>query len=210
MAITNLWIIRHGETDWNIDRRLQGWTDIHLNQRGQAQADRLSDFLTNGFLSAKPDHIYSSDLQRAYVTAQKVAARYGMDVTQIHGLRERHYGILEGQQWTALKDLATRRQCMGAIELSQEEHQAESLQVFHDRIQATLMDLVQKHVGQNILLFTHGGAIDMMWRIGKGLACNAAREIQQKNTAINHLQIDPQSGMQVKVWGLSDHLEEAL
>lgn len=210
MAITDFWIIRHGETDWNTTRRLQGWTDIELNSRGIRQAEVLSHYLANGFFSHPPDHIYSSDLQRAYFTAQTVADRFNLKVAQIHGLRERHYGILEGKHWTDLKDRDLQRQCGSAIELSETEHKAESLGVFYARIRETLLTIAQQHQGQTVLLFSHGGAIDMMWRMAKGLAHDAAREITQKNTAINHLQIDENLIMQVKVWGLTEHVEEAL
>ncbi len=210
MSMTNFWIIRHGETDWNLNRRLQGWTDIDLNPRGVQQAQNLSDYLSNGFFNTPPDHIYSSDLQRAYYTAQAVANRFSMDVKQIHGLRERHYGVLEGEAWDLLTDLRSRSKCGSAIELTEQEHKAESLSVFYNRIQQTLLELAQQHAGQTLLLFSHGGAIDMMWRIAKGLEYHAPREIPQKNTAINHLQIDPELGMQVKDWGLSTHIVESL
>ena len=210
MSITNLWIIRHGETNWNLERRLQGWTDIDLNQRGIEQAKNLARYLSNGFFNNPPDHIYSSDLQRAYDTAQAVANQFTMNVTQIHGLRERHYGILEGQSWELLKDLREQNKCSSGIELSEQEHKAESLNVFYQRIQETLHTLAQQHAGQTLLLFSHGGAIDMMWRIAKGLDFYAAREVVQKNTAINHLQIDPDLGMHVKQWGFAEHIVDSL
>ncbi|MFV9473879.1 histidine phosphatase family protein [Advenella sp. RU8] len=210
MPHTDIWIIRHGETDWNSERRLQGWKDIPLNDAGLAQAENLSKHLNNNFFQVMPDHVYTSDLQRAYHTALPFARANQLNIKTLPGLRERNYGILEGKHWSILKEYNATRQENLALELSQEEHQAESLQTFYDRIQNTLLELAGLHLNETLLLISHGGAIDMMWRVANQLAPNAPREFTQRNTAINRLQISHEKKWSVISWADDSHLEERL
>lgn len=92
MMTTNICLIRHGETDWNKVRRIQGQTDIPLNDTGHAQAQAVA-IRAEKF---KVDAIYCSDLRRAYDTARQVAARCGLEVMVLPKLRERNYGIFQG------------------------------------------------------------------------------------------------------------------
>src|SRR5512143_229699 len=89
---TRICIIRHGETDWNVERRIQGHTDIPLNETGRAQA------LAMAFNAAHQrfDASYSSDLSRARETAQALAQREGHEVKLLPQLRERHFGLFQG------------------------------------------------------------------------------------------------------------------
>ncbi len=92
--VTRLVLVRHGETDWNIDRRLQGWSDIDLNPNGRSQAETLSDLLAGETF----DTVLSSDLSRALQTA-RIA---GFDPTPLPQLREMDFGELEGIAWDEL------------------------------------------------------------------------------------------------------------
>lgn len=89
---TELWLVRHGQTDWNLQGRYQGNTDVPLNATGQAQAIEMAKLVDGSRLRA----IYSSDLQRAYVTAQAVAERWQMPIRCDARLREVHLGKWEG------------------------------------------------------------------------------------------------------------------
>jgi probable phosphoglycerate mutase len=90
--MTTILLARHGETDWNAERRVQGHSDTPLNETGRAQARALGDELAE-----EPfDAVYSSDLLRAHETARIVAQRRGLEVTAIRDLRERHFGTWEG------------------------------------------------------------------------------------------------------------------
>ncbi|MFY9512204.1 MAG: histidine phosphatase family protein, partial [Rubrivivax sp.] len=89
---TRLVVIRHGETAWNAELRIQGHTDIPLNDTGRWQAARMAAALADEGLSA----VYSSDLQRAADTAAALAAAAGLQVVHDAGLRERHFGAFEG------------------------------------------------------------------------------------------------------------------
>src|SRR5690606_41498851 len=90
---TQLLLIRHGETAWNLDRRVQGHTDIPLNARGRAQAHSLARALRHEPLAA----VYTSDLGRAMATAQPLAQALGLQAQAEPGLRERHFGCFEGR-----------------------------------------------------------------------------------------------------------------
>ncbi|NLY64882.1 MAG: histidine phosphatase family protein [Alcaligenaceae bacterium] len=206
MSHTDIWIIRHGETDWNSERRLQGWKDIPLNDAGIEQAKNLCHHLNNDFFQVLPNHIYTSDLQRAYHTALPFARANQLPITTLPGLRERNYGILEGKHWSILQEYNVVREENLAIELDPATHQAESLQVFHDRIKTTLLALAEQHQNETLLLISHGGAIDMMWRAANRVAPNAPRQFTQRNTAINRLQISSDRQWSVISWADASHL----
>lgn len=208
MSHTDFWIIRHGETDWNAERRLQGWRDTPLNANGIAQAQALSVHLQHYLAEAEPAHIYTSDLDRAYQTALPYALIQGKPVHRLHGLRERNYGILEGQLWSTLAGFDSARNHNLAIELDPEQHKAEDLATFYTRIRRTLNTLAQKHRNETVLIVSHGGAIDMMWRAAANLAPDAPREFIQRNTSINRLQILNDEHWQIMSWADTAHLPE--
>jgi broad specificity phosphatase PhoE len=90
--MTTILLVRHGETDWNVQRRVQGHSDTPLNETGREQARALADELAEEQIDA----VYSSDLVRAHETARIVAESHGLGVTAIPDLRERHFGTWEG------------------------------------------------------------------------------------------------------------------
>jgi len=94
--MTEIWFIRHGETDWNRQRRLQGWQDIPLNEFGVNQASLLAARLREEARHTPIHAIYSSDLQRAHATAVPVSEQLGLRVRVEPGIRERGFGVLEG------------------------------------------------------------------------------------------------------------------
>ena len=93
MQATRIIAIRHGETTWNVDGRIQGHLDIPLNDVGLWQADQAAKALADESIAA----IYSSDLQRAFVTAQAVAKVSNLTLNADPGLRERSFGDYQGQ-----------------------------------------------------------------------------------------------------------------
>ena len=99
MQATRILAIRHGETTWNVDTRIQGQLDIGLNDTGHWQASRLGQALAEESIDA----IYSSDLQRAFATAQAIGAACDVTVTPEPQLRERHFGHLQGQTWAEIE-----------------------------------------------------------------------------------------------------------
>ncbi len=100
MGATAILLVRHGETDWNRDRRVQGHTDVPLNDEGRRQARALAEELGEGAFDA----VYASDLARARETAEILAAPCGLDVTQLEALREKNFGTWEGLTDTDVLD----------------------------------------------------------------------------------------------------------
>src|SRR5450830_661951 len=99
MNATRLIVIRHGETAWNVDTRIQGHQDIALNTTGLKQADQVASALRDETVDA----IYASDLQRAWQTARAIAQATGAPLSAEQGLRERHFGSFEGQTYAELE-----------------------------------------------------------------------------------------------------------
>ncbi len=181
---TRIVLIRHGETDWNTQTRIQGHTDIPLNRRGRWQAQRLGAALAGEGLSA----VYSSDLQRALSTAQSVAQAAGLSV-QVHaGLRERAFGTFEGRTFSEIEaqwpELAQRWR---GRDPSFGPPQGESLQAFYARCVAVVHELAAPHEGQAVALVAHGGVLDCLYRAATGQALDAPRTWAMANAGINRL-----------------------
>lgn len=211
---TEFLIVRHGETTWNVERRIQGWRDISLNNNGRAQALQLADRLSDPDNELSPLHaIYSSDLARARETAQAVAERLGLPVSLIEGVRERNYGVLEGVQFDRMQEhypevarVWQSRDPDGVIPMG------ETLRQFHARVTQALESLSVRHAGQRILVVTHGGAMDIIWRAATGHAIEAARKAVLLNASINRIKIEPaEKGFQWSLvdWGDVRHLNDS-
>jgi broad specificity phosphatase PhoE len=110
METTRILAIRHGETDWNVATRIQGQIDISLNAQGQWQASQVAKALAEEDIHA----VYASDLSRAWVTAQQIAAHHQHEVKQVIALRERHYGFLKARLGMRFKPPTQKMQRCGA------------------------------------------------------------------------------------------------
>ena len=206
---TRIIAIRHGETAWNVDTRLQGHMDIGLNARGQWQAQRAAEALADEGIAA----IYSSDLSRASATAQAIVDRS----TQIAdrplrlqvGLRERSFGIFEGQTYA---QIATDWPEESVRWRQRDPHYAprggESLVQLRDRIATTVTALASQHVGEQIVLVAHGGVMDALYRLATRQEIESPRTWELGNAAINRLLWTP-DGLSLIGWSDTRHLDEA-
>ena len=203
---TRILAIRHGETAWNVDTRIQGHLDIPLNDTGRWQAQRLARALA----ARDAIHaVYSSDLQRAHETAQAIAAATGTPLRTHTGLRERGFGIFEGrtyaeieQTWPAESEHWRRRTPDWCPPQG-----GESLLQVRARILQTLQELAAPHVGQQIVLVAHGGVMDQLYRLATGQDLQAPRTWQLGNTAVNRLLWTPE-GLSLVGWADTSHLED--
>lgn len=205
MQATRIIAIRHGETTWNVDTRLQGHLDIGLNDRGRWQASRAALALQDETLDA----IYTSDLSRARETAHAVANSSGQTVCTTPGLRERHFGMLQGQTHAEIEanwPAEARRWRERDTDWTPEG--GESLVVFHARVVQTVAELAAQHLGQQILLVAHGGVLDMMYRAATGQNLQASRSWNLGNATVNRLLWTPDA-LTVVGWADSRHLDEA-
>jgi probable phosphoglycerate mutase len=113
MDTTRILAIRHGETDWNVATRIQGQIDISLNAQGEWQAKQVAKALADEDIHA----VYASDLSRALVTAQQIAAHHQHQVKQVIALRERHYGFLKARLGMKFKPHTLKMPHCGATEI---------------------------------------------------------------------------------------------
>jgi probable phosphoglycerate mutase len=201
---TRVFAIRHGETAWNVDTRIQGQLDIPLNDTGRWQAARLARALAGEPLHA----IYTSDLGRAHQTAQALAAATGVPVVPDTGLRERGFGVFEGmtfkeieQRWPEQSQRWRQRDPAFGPE------GGETLAAFYERSIATATRLAAAHPGQAIALVAHGGVLDCLYRAGSRITLQAPRTWHLGNAGINRLLYTPE-GFTLIGWGDTFHLED--
>jgi broad specificity phosphatase PhoE len=150
--VTTLLLVRHGETDWNADGRLQGQTDRPLTDFGRHQAQQLADELDGDKFEA----IYSSDLRRARETAEIVGGRLGLGVALDPDLREKDWGTWEG---------------LTAVERDRVEFVGESTEAHRDRILGALRRISERHPGNGrVIVVTHGGSMRRVQTAAMGIA----------------------------------------
>lgn len=202
MQATRLLAIRHGQTAWNAEWRLQGQTDIPLDALGRLQAGRLAAALCHEGLVA----VVSSDLGRALQTAHALADPLGLPVLREPGLRERHFGILEGHVRSDIDlrfpDLARR---WHAREPDFAPPGAESLRQFNARCLAAVQRQALAHAGQAIALVSHGGVLDCLYRAATGLALDLPRSWPLGNAGIHRL-LHTGQGLTLTGWNDNAHL----
>ncbi|MBN8474144.1 histidine phosphatase family protein [Sulfuritalea sp.] len=204
--ITRFCLIRHGETDWNGEKRIQGQIDIDLNARGEAQARAVADGLQGQSFAA----IYSSDLRRAWHTASIAAAGLGLAVSPAPTLRERHFGVLQGVTASeAREQLPHAHHHHLARTPDYDFDSGESLVVFAERVMSGLDALAECHLGQSVLAFTHGGVLDIAYRAATRRALDAPRDFMLPNAAFNWLERDD-VGWRLISWADCGHLQRAL
>ncbi|CAN6698397.1 unnamed protein product [Malus baccata var. baccata] len=159
-------VVRHGETAWNAEHRIQGHLDVELNDAGRQQAAAVGNRLSK---DTKISLVYSSDLSRAYETAQIIAARCGgLKVETDPDLRERHLGDLQG---LVHRELAKVKPQAHQAFVSRETFQeipggGESLDQLHQRCTSSLQRIGSKHKGERVVTVTHGGVIRTLLKKG--------------------------------------------
>lgn len=202
--LTRLFVIRHGETAWNLETRIQGHTDIPLNDNGRWQARRVADALVEEGVHA----VYSSDLQRARDTADAIAQRLALPLQLETSLRERHFGRLEGRtQEEVAQHWPEEARRWRAREPGYGPEGGETLQAFYDRCVTALTALAARHLGQTIAVVAHGGVLDCFYRAANHVPIELPRSWKIGNASINRLLYSPQ-GFAMLSWADSRHLDD--
>lgn len=148
-------MVRHGQTDWNLEKRYQGHQDIPLNETGREQACNLALMLQQEPIEA----VYSSDLSRARETAEIIAAPLSLSVDLDTRLREMSFGIWEGQTFTEIyRDYPHEFEEWFRHTSDFIVPGGESVNQVLERFQAFLADIASRHTG-TVILLTHGGVI---------------------------------------------------
>jgi probable phosphoglycerate mutase len=206
---TRIIAIRHGETAWNVETRLQGHLDIGLNERGQWQAQRAADALADEEIAA----IYTSDLVRARATAQAIADKATrLSERQLHlvlGLRERGFGIFEGLTYAQVaSDWPEESLRWRQRDPDFAPDGGESLVQVRDRVAATVNTIAAQHIGEQIVLMAHGGVMDALYRLATRQDIASPRTWDLGNAAINRLLWTP-DGLSLVGWSDTRHLDDA-
>jgi 2,3-bisphosphoglycerate-dependent phosphoglycerate mutase len=136
-----LYIARHGETEWNLAKRLQGHQDSPLTSTGQYQAESQAAALNNRQIT----RVYSSDLGRVIQTARAVAEHLGLELIIDERLRERNFGILEGTSRTGLDEAYLSHECFRSHDPDYVIPGGESFRQTYERSVSCLEELVEQN-----------------------------------------------------------------
>lgn len=197
-------LIRHGETDWNRELRFQGQVDVPLNATGHEQALRLGMRLA----SEAVHRLYSSDLVRTVQTASPAAERLALPGMADRALREQAFGVIDGM---SVPDIQRDHPDIWARWLDFDPDYAppggETQRQFHDRVMGAMARLAHAHGGQRLVIVTHGGVLDILYRVATGMPLGGPRQCDIPNAGINRLRTD---GRRVDIvsWGEVEHLAD--
>ncbi len=200
---TRICLVRHGETEWNAERRIQGQIDIGLNDTGRRQAVAAGRWLKGAGVVA----LYSSDLKRAWTTALAIGAEIGLAPVPVPEMRERRYGVFEGLTYDEAR--ARYPDGYGAFEGRNADYafeNGESLKAMFARVTDKLQQIAAAHPGRNVVVVLHGGVLDVINRFVRGNPLEMPRDFLIPNAGINWISVvDGQ--WQLDTWGETDHLE---
>lgn len=199
---TRIIAIRHGETAWNAESRLQGQLDIPLNPLGRAQAAQLALALKDEGIEA----VIASDLGRAADTARAFAEPLGLPLQLDAALRERGFGAMEGRTFEEIdRELPELSLRWRRRDPDFGPPGGERLQDFYDRSVGIAERLARAHAGCTIALVTHGGVLDCLYRAAARIELQASRTWVLGNAAINRLLHSPE-GFVLVGWNDHQHL----
>jgi len=207
METTTLLLIRHGETAWNAESRIQGQLDVPLSNTGIWQAGRLAQRLAD----ERIDAIYASDLTRAWLTAQPISQARQIEPLPEVRLRERHFGIFQGhtletiaKQWPAEFAAWRERNPDWIIP------EGESGTRFIARVLEALDEITHRHAGGTVAVVAHGGCLDVAYRQARGMTRDAPRQHLMANAALNRASARARPlRIEIQQWGDVAHLSEA-
>jgi probable phosphoglycerate mutase len=201
--LTRIFLMRHGQTAWNAEMRIQGQLDIPLDETGLWQAERLGRALQDEAI----DVVYSSDLQRARQTAAPLAAALGLTVQADPALRERAFGSFEGSTYAEIEQQWPEAALRWRLrEPGFQPGGGEALQDFYARSVQALQMLAARHAGQTIAVVAHGGVLDCVHRAAARIELGAPRTWQLANATINRL-LWTAEGLTIVGWNDAGHLE---
>jgi 2,3-bisphosphoglycerate-dependent phosphoglycerate mutase len=204
--LTRIVAIRHGQTAWNVDARIQGQLDVGLNETGRWQAQRLAQALADERLDA----VYSSDLGRAWQTAQALAAAAGVALHADVRLRERGFGVFEGLTFSEIEQrFAPQAQRWRSRDADFGPDGGETLAGFVERAVDAVASIAVRHRGHHIAVVTHGGVLDALYRAASRIPIDAPRTWKVGNARINRL-LHGEQGFMLVGWNDHQHLQESV
>ncbi len=206
MEVTRIIAVRHGETAWNVDARIQGQLDIGLNDHGHWQARQVGRALAEEPVAA----VYASDLQRAWHTAERIAEAASAALHPEPALRERRFGMFEGRTFQEIEQAwpEQAQHWRKRVPHWAPPEGGESLQVVRERVENAVHRIAARHPGELIVLVAHGGVLDAIYRLATRMDIDAPRSWELPNAAINRLLWSPE-GLSVVGWSDTRHLDTA-
>jgi probable phosphoglycerate mutase len=202
--MTEVLLIRHGETLWNQQGRMQGQNDSPLTPLGMQQARQLAKRMKTVAFSA----LYSSDLGRAHQTARCIADATGHDVIADEGLRERHFGIFEGLTNNEIKAKHPELYELFAKRLPDFVMPGgESAAQFGKRCVSALERIVERHGGKTVVVVSHGLVLDAVYRRAVNMPIETPRGFPLLNCSVNTFRYDGNGWTAVAVCDVS-HLSD--
>jgi len=185
---TRLVLVRHGETDWNADSRVQGHQPTLLNRRGRLQARLLADRLAR----EQPRNLYSSDLPRAMETAEVIAAKLGLTAVPAPELREMNFGQWEGRTFAEIEqDGPATFAAWISSDFRQAPPGGESADDLRERVIAFLARLLERHRHQTTALVTHGGPCKYVIAHTLGIGPAGVYRFAVDNASVHIIEIGP-------------------
>lgn len=202
--MTELILLRHGETDWNRELRFQGHVDVGLNAIGMEQAQRLARRLAG----ERADRLYVSDLLRARQTAQPVATQLGLAALSDEALREQSFGRVDGMTVDDIK-LMHPQAWEGWLRFDEDYSMpdGESTRQFHGRVMDAVHRLIVAHPDETLVVVTHGGVLDMIYRTARSLGLNGPRQSDIPNAGLNRVRVRA-GGIDILAWADVAHLAD--
>jgi len=184
--MTRLYIVRHGQSEWNLHNKVQGTKNTNLSELGIKQAHLLADRLSNFDI----DYIYTSDLNRAYETAKIIAEHNNKEVKKLTELREMSFGIWEGLTSNAINKLY--KDLYELWKTSPEKvkiEKAETLEVVQKRIINSVKKIIRENPNKNILIVSHGTSIKALILGLLGIELHFYTKIRLDNTSLSIIDI---------------------
>lgn len=197
-------LVRHGETKWNNIGKFQGSKDIKLNNKGIKQAESLAKRLSE----LKLDKIYSSDLKRAYKTANTVAKKHQLAVEEIAELQEVDFGGWEGLGFDEIKekfDFTLEDWLRAPVDTKVPE--GESLLDIKERVVPAFKEILARHEDEKILIVAHGGVNKVLLSHLLNMPLKNCWNLEQDNTAVNKVNFY-QSHISLRLLNCTAHLKD--
>lgn len=199
---TLLLLIRHGQTEWNREGRVQGHTDSPLTDLGRAQADALARALEDGWLPGeRPAALVSSDLGRARATAAPMAAALGLEPELIPDLREMNFGALEGATRPEIPPEVADRLFGAKADPDFPAPGGESRRQMLERARRALTDVAGRYGGRTVVAVSHGGVIGFYLRAVLGLSMSERPRFQTANGSVAAFRLGA-ARVRMMAWGL--------
>lgn len=201
--MTEIIIIRHGETEWNQSGRFQGHSDVPLSEEGRAQAEALG----RNLIVDQVDAIYASDLIRAMETAAPLAARFGLKVIADPLLRELNFGAWEGRSFTEVN--ADSPDTMKEFYRDPERAaipESEPFPDFQKRVAGRVREIAAAECGKRVVIVSHGASIRILLADLLSMPIRSIWHISQLNTAVNRIRFEDDGFAIVTLLNDTSHL----